>query len=72
VGEVARVTAEIANAGGNIVAITSSQVLEGNYREDTIKVTGISPTAFKELLQKHNFEIVDMRPMSNYEPKMCG
>jgi acetoin utilization protein AcuB len=72
VGEVARVTAEIAAAGGNIVAITSSQVLEGRYREDTIKVTGISPDTFRSVLEKHNLEIVDMRSMISYEPKFYG
>jgi acetoin utilization protein AcuB len=72
VGEVARVTSEIANAGGNIVAITSSQVLEGSYREDTIKVMGISAETLKALLQKQNIEIVDMRSLSTYEPKLCG
>ena len=72
VGEVARVTAEIANAGGNIVAITSSQVLQGSYREGTIKVTGLSPDAFRNLLQKHNIELVDMRSLMTYEPKLCG
>jgi len=72
VGEVARVTAEIAAEGGNIVAITSSQVLEGRYREATIKVTGISPDAFRSLLEKHNVEVVDLRSMTAYEPKLCG
>jgi len=72
VGEIARVSSEIAAAGGNIVAITSSQVLEGRYREDTIKVTGISPETFRALLEKHNIEIVDMRSMTSYEPKLFG
>jgi acetoin utilization protein AcuB len=72
VGEVARMTAEIATAGGNIVAITSSQVLEGRYREGTLKVTGLSPEAFRGLLQNHNIEIIDMRSLITYEPKLCG
>jgi acetoin utilization protein AcuB len=72
VGEVAHVTAEIAAAGGNIVAITSSQVLEGRYREATIKVTGISPDAFRALLEKRNLEIVDLRSMMSCEPKLWG
>jgi acetoin utilization protein AcuB len=72
VGEVARITAEIAAAGGNIVAMTGSQVLEGSYREDVIKVTGISLEAFRALLEKHNYEIVDMRAMTSYEPQLCG
>ncbi len=72
VGELARVTAEIAQAGGNIVAITSSHMLEGRYRESTVKVTGISPEILRGLLQKHEVEVVDVRSMSVYEPKMCG
>jgi acetoin utilization protein AcuB len=72
VGELARFTADIANAGGNIVAITSSQMLEGTYRENTIKVTGMTAEALQALLQKHNYEIVDLRSLSSYEPTLCG
>ncbi len=72
VGEAARVTADIAAAGGNIVAITSSQVLEGRYRETTIKVTGIEPGTFRSLFAKHNIEVVDLGAMMAYEPKLYG
>ncbi len=72
VGEAARVTADIAAAGGNIVAITSSQVLEGRYREATIKVTGIEPGTFRSMFEKQNIEIVDLGAMMSYEPKLYG
>lgn len=72
VGELARVTAEIAQAGGNIVAVTSSHVLEGKYRDSTLKLTGISRDVLQELLQKHEVEVVDLRSMSSYEPRLCG
>jgi acetoin utilization protein AcuB len=72
VGELARVTAEIANAGGNIVAITSSQVLQGTYREGTLKVTGLDADALKALFQKHAVEVVDMRSIEAYQPGTCA
>jgi acetoin utilization protein AcuB len=72
VGELARLTADIADAGGNIVAITSSQVLEGNTRESTIKVTGISPEALRALIAKRNLQLLDSRAFTIYEPRMCG
>lgn len=72
VGELARLTADIAEAGGNIVAITSSQVLEGNTRESTIKVTGISPEALRALIAKRNLQLLDSRAFTLYEPRMCG
>jgi len=72
VGEAARVTAEIAAQGGNIVAITSSQVLQGRYREATIKVTGIEPGAFRALFEKQDIEVVDLGAMMSYEPKLFG
>ena len=72
VGEAARVTAEIAAQGGNIVAITSSQVLEGRYREATIKVTGIEPGDFRELFENQDIEVVDLGAMMSYEPKLFG
>ena len=72
VGELARVTSEIAEAGGNIVAITSSHVQEGRYRDSTVKVTGITADTLQGLLQKHEVEVVDMRSISAYEPRLCG
>ena len=72
VGELAKVTGEIAAAGGNIVAITSSQMLEGTYRENTVKVTGLEEETLRSLLKNHGFEIVDIRSFSAYEPKACG
>jgi len=72
VGELARLTADLADAGGNIVAITSSQVLEGRFRETTIKVTGLTPEALKAVLAKRSLELLDMRAFTLYEPRACG
>jgi acetoin utilization protein AcuB len=72
VGELARLTADIADAGGNIVAITSSQVLEGSFRENTIKVTGITPEALRTVIAKRNLQLLDIRAFTTYEPRMCG
>jgi acetoin utilization protein AcuB len=72
VGELARLTADLADAGGNIVAITSSQVLEGRFRETTIKVTGLTPEALKAVLAKRNLELLDIRAYTIREPNMCG
>ena len=64
--------ADIADAGGNIVAITSSQVLEGRFRENMVKVTGLSPEALRAVIAKRELQLLDIRSFTVYEPKMCG
>ena len=68
VGELARLTGDIAAIGGNISAITTSEQLGAS----TVKVTGVSEAALRGLLDKRGLEVVDLRPFSPYTPKMCG
>jgi acetoin utilization protein AcuB len=70
VGQLARITERIASAGGNISAVTTSEVIEGARREVTIKTTGADPERLKELIGEAGFEIVDARPSARYEPRL--
>ncbi len=72
VGELARLAADVAGAGGNFVAVTSSQVLEGTYRESTFKITGLKADQLRALFTQRGLEVVDVRPLTTYEPRMCA
>jgi acetoin utilization protein AcuB len=67
VGELAKLTGDIASIGGNIMAITTSESLGA----ETIKLTGVSEAALKGLLEKRGLEVVDLRPFTTYAPLMC-
>lgn len=68
IGEIARLTGDIAGAGGNIVAITSSSTLA----VETIKVAELGPETLRDLIEKRGLQVVDLRPFALYEPKLCG
>ena len=71
VGKLSAISSVIANAGGNIIAVTSRSVSEG-YDEIMIKETGADPTALKEVIQKMDVEIRDMRSSYRYQPRLFG
>jgi acetoin utilization protein AcuB len=70
VGELARVTSRIAEAGGNIVAVTSSRVMEDREREVTIKAYGADSETLKRALSDSGAVIEDMRTTSHYQPRL--
>jgi acetoin utilization protein AcuB len=70
VGQLARITEIIASAGGNISALTTSEVIEGNRREVTIKTAGADPEELNNLIKEAGFEIVDVRHSARYEPRL--
>jgi hypothetical protein len=72
VGELASISSSIAEAGGNIVAVTSSRLMGESHREVTIKEKGADPNVLTGLLSKSGLEIVDIRASSRYQPKMFG
>jgi len=72
VGILATITASIAAAGGNIIAVTTSSIQENSYREVTIKEIGADPDTLKDLLQDSETTIVDLRTGSGYEPGLFG
>lgn len=72
VGELARATSQIAEAGGNIIAVTTSRILEDNQREVTIKESGADPETLKNLLKSSGTTVVDLRSSAHYQPRLFG
>jgi len=72
VGELARVTALIAEAGGNIISITTSRVHENSHREVTIKEKGANPDTLKTLLDKSGLTVIDLRTSTRYQSRLFG
>ncbi len=70
VGELANLSGKIAQAGGNIVAVTSSSVLDDGRREVVIKESGADPAVLTQVIKDVKAEIVDMRPSSHYQPRL--
>jgi acetoin utilization protein AcuB len=72
VGELARITARIAQAGGNIIAVTTSRLLEDAHREVTVKESGADQDTLMALLREGEVIILDMRPSARYQPRLFG
>jgi acetoin utilization protein AcuB len=72
VGELSAITSRIAEAGGNIVAVTTTGLLDNGKREVTIKAVGANRDKIADLIKGSGAEIVDMRPTSNYQPRLFG
>lgn len=70
-GELAVISRHIADAGGNIVAVTTTSV-EGGKRETMIKETGADRERVSQLLEGSSAEILDMRASTPYEPRLFG
>lgn len=72
VGELSKVTARIAEAGGNIIAVTSSRLMENAQREVTIKEVGADADALMKQIRSSEIVIVDVRASIPYQPRMFG
>ena len=72
IGGLADVTGRIAASGGNILALTTSRLLEGSYRVVTIKETGADQEAMIESLVDTGAEILDVRQSAPYAPRFLG
>jgi acetoin utilization protein AcuB len=72
VGELARISTLIAEAGGNILAATSSRVLRNNKREVMIKISGVEAAKVEEQIGSAGAEIVDVRASARYQPRLFG
>jgi acetoin utilization protein AcuB len=71
VGELAAVSAKIAESGGNIVAITSSsQGLEGGMRDVTIKEAGADQETLVSWLRSSGIQVIDICQCEKYQPKL--
>jgi acetoin utilization protein AcuB len=71
VGALSAASGAIAEAGGNIVAVTSTGVRDGQ-REVMIKETGADRSQLSELIEKSGVEIIDMRSSSRFQPILFG
>jgi acetoin utilization protein AcuB len=72
VGQLALIANRIAEAGGNILAVTTTTVHPGGYRDVMIKETGAKREALLRLEQGTDVEVLDIRPTSHYEPRFFG
>jgi acetoin utilization protein AcuB len=72
VGALANVVTCIADAGGNIVAATTSRLYENQHREVTIKESGAEPDKLEALVRNTGADIIDMRSGSRYQPRVFG
>lgn len=71
VGELAAITRRIAEAGGNIVAVTTTS-RSGGKREVMIKETGANREKIISTMEDSGAESIDMRSFSHYEPALFG
>ncbi|MBI4913382.1 MAG: CBS domain-containing protein [Acidobacteria bacterium] len=70
-GELAQLTARIAELGGNIVSLAVFQNSDAQHREITLKVQEVAREAVLAALEKTGAEIMDVREIaSEYKPKM--
>jgi ACT domain-containing protein len=72
VGALANILTCIANAGGNVVAVTTSRLYENKQREVTIKESGAEADKLAELVRDTGADIIDMRVESRYQPLVLG
>jgi acetoin utilization protein AcuB len=72
VGELARIAAQIAEAGGNILSVTNSRLLARSQREVMIKEVGANTEKLAELLRSSDVTIVDIRTSARFKPRLFG
>jgi acetoin utilization protein AcuB len=72
VGELAKVVTRIAQAGGNILAITTSRLLASSEREVMIKAAGAGPEKLSGLLPAGEGKVVDIRTSARYPVRLFG
>ncbi len=72
VGMLAGMTGTIAEAGGNIVALVGSRVMDNAVREITVKVSGTDADQLETPLKAQGIAVLDIRPSAEYTPKMFG
>jgi acetoin utilization protein AcuB len=72
VGELAALANQLAEIGGNIVAVTSSALLDSGEREVLIKETGANPESLKRMMEGSGLTIKDMRQTTKVQPRLFG
>jgi acetoin utilization protein AcuB len=72
VGQLAKLVTRIAEAGGNILAVTNTPVLDDCCREVMIKETGAKRSALLFIEDDMEVKVIDARPTTRYEPHLFG
>jgi acetoin utilization protein AcuB len=72
VGELARLSGLVAEAGGNIMAVTTTRLHEDGTREVTIKEGGCDQQALMDLLNQSGFEVVNIFATQQCQPTPFG
>jgi len=72
VGQLADVTKQIADAGGNIHAITATESQDDGNWEITIKEQGADESTLKEKFKRAQIKIIDLRKSASYKPRTFG
>ncbi len=70
-GELADISRQIADLGGNIIAVTTTSMEDGK-RETMIKEIGASPDQIEALMKQKEFEVIDLRTTGPYAPRLFG
>jgi acetoin utilization protein AcuB len=70
-GELAKVTAKIAELGGNIVSLAVFLSSDAQHREVTLKVQGVKREDLLPALEKTGAQVMDVREVSaEYQPQL--
>ena len=72
VGQLAMIANRIADAGGNILAVTNTGVKADGFREVMIKATGANLDAMRSQVESSEAQIVEIRKTSSVEPRLFG
>lgn len=71
-GKLAALANTIAQAGGNIVSLSTYRAPDASHRDISVKAQGADPRKLKDGLASLNGEIVEVQASSRYEPTLVG
>ncbi|MDE3089786.1 MAG: CBS domain-containing protein [Chloroflexota bacterium] len=72
-GELAKVTAKIAESGGNIVSLAVFLSSDAQHREVTLKVQGVKREDVLPALEKNGAQVIDVREITaEYQPTLIS
>ncbi|HEX9076201.1 MAG TPA: CBS and ACT domain-containing protein [Anaerolineae bacterium] len=72
-GELAKIAGQVAELGGNIIAVATFVASDIQHREITMKVQGVKKDDLVPALEKAGAQIMDVREVTTeYEPKLIS
>lgn len=72
-GELAQVTAKVAELGGNIVSLVVFLSSDAQHREVTLKAQGVARETLIPALEKNGVQIIDVREVNaEYQPQLIS